>query len=103
MSCQLKFSSRFWRDYEAAYRYIRTELKNPAAADAMDRELDRALDTVRDFPRIFAPYPETDETGLPYRAAAVKNYLAFYVLRGETAEFRRFLYAGSDLPAHLTS
>ena len=114
MKCKVEFLPGFWADYEAAIRYISFELNNPSAARSLDAEFDRIIETVREFPHLSAPYPAKDETGEEYRCFSVKNYLAFYVIRStgnalqhgdrdepDVIEFRRFLYAGSDIPSRL--
>lgn len=102
MSCHVRYAPEFWADYDAAIRYLVIELGNPDAARVVEEELDRAVERVRAYPFSMQPYLSAKRRGETYRAVDVKNFFAFYVIRGETVEFRRFLHAASDLRARLS-
>jgi len=101
MSFQAEFTEQFWEDYEAALTYLADDLENPGAAYALDRELDRVVRLLMRYPHVSAPYPFLEETGAPYYHYPVRRFFAFYVIRGETVQLRRFLHAAADLPARL--
>ena len=64
-------------------------------------KLEAAVLTVQRFPFSSPPYPTSKRRPLPYYRVLVGNYAAFYVVHDNTVEFRRFLYARSDLPTKL--
>lgn len=98
-SYQLRQTTQFRKDFKEALRYIAVNLQNPIAADAMVDTFDEAAEQVRAFPFAVQAYPTYRQS--IYRAINVKNYLAFYVVLDDAVEFRRFLYAGSDILLHL--
>lgn len=101
MAYKLAYAPGFARDLDGALDHILTVLQNPIAARALVDKLERAVLTVQRFPLASPPYPSQKARPLPYYRVQVGNYAAFYVVRGDTVEFRRFLYARSDLPARL--
>ena len=101
MSWKLKATNEFWADFHEPTEYIAGTLKNPAAADNLLDELVKNAKTLLLFPRasrVYAAPPETDEA---YYALKVKNYMAFYVVRDDVVEFRRFLYSRADMSDRL--
>lgn len=101
MSWKLKATNEFWADFHETTEYIAGTLKNPAAADNLLDELVKNAKTLLLFPRasrVYAAPPETDEA---YYALKVKNYMAFYVVRDDVVEFRRFLYSRADMADRL--
>ena len=101
MSYRVSHTPEFWAGYEAALRYLAEGLDNLQAAEALEQELDRAINRVATFPFSMQPYPSAKPRGGEYRCIDVKHYLAFYVVLGDTVEFRRFLPARANLPAWL--
>lgn len=98
---KLAYTPGFDRDLADALNYILDVLKNPAAARDLVDKLEAAVLSVQRFPFASAPYPTAKRRPLTYYRLLVGNYAAFYVVRGHTVEFRRFLYARSDLPSKL--
>ncbi len=101
MEYELAYTPGFDRDLTEALNYILDVLKNPQAAAALVDRLEAAVLEVQRFPYALRPYPDAKRRPLPYYRVSVGNYSAFYVVTGNTVEFRRFLYAASDLPSRL--
>ena len=95
------FTQSFWDDYACAQSHISSVASSVSPAYALEMELDRAIDTVQRYPFAMQPYFEYGVSNDVYRAIDVKSYLAFYVVKEDTVEFRRFLYARSNIPAWL--
>lgn len=101
MSFRIDFTPAFWDDYESALRYIAEDLGNPQAAVSVEGALKAAIPMIADYPFSMHPYPTAVDRPHIYRSVKVKNYLAFYVVLENVIEFRRFLYAASDIPPNL--
>ena len=97
MSYRFEYRDSFWRDYFEAFEYIRGTLENPIAAREMDNAFEREKRTLLTFPKASKPYASPPDTDLEYYALPVKNYFAFYVVKGNVIEFRRFLYSRSNI------
>lgn len=94
----LNTTPQFDREFADTVRYIRAVLKNPIAADKLITALYQEAESIAVFPKATKPLTVGTE---PYYHIQVKNYLAFYVVREDTVEFRRFLYARSDVLTNL--
>ena len=94
MAYRIKYASEFNADFEDTLQYIRSKLQNPIAADNLVTAFDEIATSVLAFPRSTLPYTVGS---VAYYHVRVKSYLAFYVVREDTVEFRRFLYARSDV------
>ena len=101
MSYRVTETRQFKAEFRDAISYIWYSLCNPIAAEALLDEYDHVRKLVAEFPESAMPYPDGIE-GEVYRAVGVKNYLAFYVILGDTVEFRRFLYARSEFYRRLS-
>lgn len=101
MANKIRYLPIFHDEFLAAVDYVTNTLKNPAAAEMMLNEYDRAIENVRAFPYAMPPLSELDSRGLVYRSVSIGNYLAFYVVDGDTVEFRRFLHNRSSIPNKL--
>ena len=102
MNYRLSYSDQFWEDFASALRYTVMELKNPIAANALNDALNSAVQTVAAFPNAMPAWRGAGSRETVYRSVSVKSYLAFYVVTGDTVEFRRFLSGASDLSTQLT-
>ena len=96
MTYKLRYRETFWKDYVNTLNYLKNTLKNPIAARELDEALEREKQSVRTFPKAVGPYAAPPEVDAPYDAIRVKNYMAFYVVVGDTVEFRRFLYSRAN-------
>ena len=101
MTFKPRYAPEFRREIDRAVDYLQYEKGNPSAAHALVDEFDRAIETVLLFPNAMPVWMDSEQTELKYRSVKVKNYLAFYVVDGDTIEFRRFLLAFSDLKSQL--
>ena len=101
MSYKLKTTTEFWMDFNEASAYIASKLKNRIAADNLLDELKKEANTLLTFPKASPPYASPPDTDTDYYALPVKNYLAFYVVKGNVIEFRRFLYSRSNIQERL--
>ena len=97
MSYRFEYKDSFWQDYFHAIGYIVDALQNPIAARELDNTFEREKRTLLVFPKAAKPYASPPEVDTEYYSLRVKNYLAFYVVRGDVIEFRRFLYSRADL------
>ena len=96
MAFVLETTPQFDAELADAVRYIRDVLQNPIAANNLLAALEREASSIAAFPRATLPFTVG---AVAYYHVAVKNYLAFYVVRRDTVEFRRFLYARSNVTA----
>ena len=101
MDYRFEYAESFWLDYAEAIHYICDTLNNPIAARDLDERFERIKRTVLPFPAAYKPFAAPPEVETPYYTLPVGSYLAFYVVLDGVIEFRRFLYAHSDLPRRL--
>ena len=101
MAYELVYTPGFARDLDGILDYMMSRLRNPIAADSFLRELERAVQSVAEYPKATAPYPSRYPRPQPYYRVNVRNYAAFYVVYDNVVEFRRLLYGYSDIPASL--
>ncbi len=97
MSYRFEYRDSFWQDYLAALGYITDELNNRIAARRLDEAFEQKKRVLLSFPKAGKPYASPPDVDTDYYALRVNNYLAFYVVRGDVVEFRRFLYSRSSL------
>jgi plasmid stabilization system protein ParE len=97
MNYRFEYLDSFWQDYYHAIGYITEALQNRIAARELVDAFEREKRSVTLFPKASRPYASPPEVDADYYALPVKNYLAFYVVRGDVIEFRRFLYSRADL------
>lgn len=100
---KLKATPQFWTDFEDAAEYISETLKNPIAAENLLNLLVKKAYALAEsvFPKATKPFAVPPQVDTPYYTIPVGNYLAFYVVLDDVIEFRRFLYAHSDLSHRL--
>lgn len=101
MAYKLRFLPGFQAELDAVVDAL--QMNSPSAALALADELDKAIDLVTAYPFAMQVYPLETKHPDVYRAIDVKNYLAFYVVMDDVVEFRRFLYARSNIPAFFQS
>ena len=103
MSYHVSQTAQFKADFRTALYHLSITFGNPASAAALLDEFDKAAKTVAAFPFYMQPYPSAKARKEEYRCIDVKNYLAFYVIRGNTVEFRRFIPARANIPEWLNA
>ena len=103
MLYRLEFLPIANNDIRCAAMYIADELKAPAAAANLVREVRRKIQNLRETPYLYREYRGEPQNEILYRAMPVKNYLVFYTVNegSKTVEIHRFLYARMDLEALL--
>jgi len=99
----LSYTGQFWEDIANAVRYITFKLCNPQAAQKLKDDAESAIIWISRSPLQLKPYFTDEVTGDVYYAVQVGNFMAFFVVVGETYEFRRFIYSARNLPSALFS
>lgn len=77
--------------------YIAGHLKAPKAAMDLLNALDESISRLEHFPfscRVYQPIKALEPE---YRLLPVKNYAVFYVVKEQTVEIHRIVYAKMDL------
>ena len=97
MPYKLSYLPLFWDDLNEAVSYIARVLGNVRAAeDLIDKTEATILGRLED-PCGGAVYHGRKARSDQHYWIAVGNYMAFYVVKGEVMEVRRFLYGARDL------
>ena len=94
---KLSYLPLFWDDLNSAVTYIAKVLENPAAAERLLDATEQAILGHLANPTMGRVYRGVRNHKSTYYYFAVGNYLAFYVVTGDTVEMRRFLYGARDL------
>jgi plasmid stabilization system protein ParE len=93
----LRYLPLFEQDLEAARDYIAITLQNPAAADRLVEETEKAIKERLLAPLSFKAYESKKDRKHKYYRIHVKNYTVFYVVINEAMEIRRFMYSRRDI------
>ena len=101
MAYRFEYRASFWQDYSAALSYIADKMKNQIAARELDEAFEREKQALLSFPTAGKPYASPPDVDADYYVLRVKNNLAFYVVKGDVVEFRRFLYSRANLHSRL--
>lgn len=86
----------FEEDLNEIVDYIALQLENPIAAQALADDVEKALIERTSCAESFEPYRSKFQRELPYYRIYVRNYVIYYVVKGDTMEVRRILYKGRD-------
>ncbi len=86
----------FEEDLNEIVDYVALQLENPIAAQALADDVERALIERTACAESFEPYHSKFQRELPYYRIYVRNYVIYYVVKGDTMEVRRILYKGRD-------
>ena len=91
---EVSLSAQADGDIRAAIRYIAVELRNPQAADGLLGQFAAAIQSLQTMPERFALVSDEYLASLGFRAAAVGNYLLFYIVDKQVGKVRviRVLY-----------
>lgn len=87
----------FEEDLNEIVDYIALRLENPIAARTLVDDVEKALIERTYCAEAFEPYYSLRERELPYYRIYVRNYVIFYVVKGDVMEVRRILYSRCDL------
>jgi len=96
MNYELHITRTAERDLNNAADYIEFTLKNPLAADNLLDTAEEKINQLSYFPQ---HHPVVDDAILSswgIRFTAIKNYLAFYIIKENTVYVIRFLYGKRD-------
>lgn len=98
---KLRYLPLFYEDLSQKLRYIREELGNPQAADALLELVEEAILKRIPVAESFEPFHSLKERKYPYYRIYVKNYVIYYVVipdegADKIMEVRRFLYQGQE-------
>jgi plasmid stabilization system protein ParE len=111
MDFRIEFSAQAASDLEAIIEYISRTLRNPVAAERFYFSVDKKLAMIRSNPKIY-PLARDEKLRVGgYRAAAIGNYMMFYLLDEaiSAAYISRIAYGvplramNEDLPAIFSS
>lgn len=94
---KLKYLDLFEQDLTETINYISTVLENPAAAQFLLNDTEKAIFTRLLMPLAFEPYRLKKESRHPYYIKRVRNYIVFYVVIDDVMEVRRFMYNKRDV------
>jgi toxin ParE1/3/4 len=78
------------RDLEEIVDYISRD--DPEAAVAFVDEIDTSLSRLAQFPASGSPPRDERLRRRGYRVVPIRDYLAFYTLRGRTVQIRRIIH-----------
>lgn len=96
MNYELHITRTAEKDLNNAADYIEFTLKNPLAADNLLDTAEEKINQLADFPQ---KHPVVDDAILSswgIRFTAIKNYLAFYIIKENTVYLIRFLHGKRD-------
>ena len=91
----------FDADLAETWRYIAIDLHNPAAADRLILDTEKAILKRLENPVSFEKYHSKKEREYPYYRIHIRNFIVWYVVIDNVMEVRRFLYSKRDTEAFL--
>ena len=94
--CSLSYLPVFDADFMDAWYYIALKLKNPAAAEKLAADVEKAIIKRLRAPMSSQQYHSKKEREHPYYRITVRNFTVWYVVIGSVMEVRRFLYNKRD-------
>lgn len=94
----LRFLPLFEDDLNSIVDYISTQLQNPAAANNLVNEVEKAIFNRLPNAESFEPYNSIANHKNPYYYIKVKNYMIFYVVLDNVMEVRRIIYSHRNIP-----
>lgn len=90
---KLKYLPLAQQDLINIVSYISDILNNHEAALKLVNSLDNSISRLIDFPYSCKMYKSDESFNEEYRILPVKNYLVFYVVKGNEIEIHRILYS----------
>ena len=84
-------------------KYIAIQLCNIEASKKLIRDMKKATDRLKTFPKAHPVYPTPKPLKRKYRRMVVKNYSLFYYIDGEVVKIKRVLYNRRDLTKILSN
>ena len=92
MTYQIYITKTAERDLAGASDYIEFTLKNPSAADNLLDKAEEKISELSDFPEVHAVVDDPVLSAWGIRFIVINNYLAFFIILGNTVYIVRFLY-----------
>ena len=96
MQYEVSYLPLFWEDVHDATNYISDVLMNVKAANNLLDELEARINVIQNDPLIALKYRGNSKLDDETYWFSVGNYMAFYVIKENIIEFRRFLYDRRD-------
>ena len=86
------------QDIRQAAWYIAREIQNPAAANRLLDDIEIAVASLRETPKIHALVKNEELASLGFRILPVRKYLIFYIVRDDKklVMIERFLHSRRD-------
>ncbi|MDR1948696.1 MAG: type II toxin-antitoxin system RelE/ParE family toxin [Spirochaetaceae bacterium] len=94
---QLRYLPLFEQDLADVRDYIAIKLANPAAAERLVEETEKAIKERLFSPLSFKAYNSAKDREHKYYRIYVKNFTVFYVVIDNVMEVRRFMYLKRDI------
>jgi len=91
----LKYSATFYEDFDKIVSYIKDELKNVIAANALIDTVEREINNRAKNPLGYEKY--NTKAGNVYYRIYIKNYVVFYTVNQDVMEVRRNTYCKRDI------
>ena len=94
---KVQYLSLFEHDMISVVDYISQTLQNPAAANRLINDVEKAVMERSANPLSFEPYPSTKRRKQPYYRIYIRNYTVLYTVIGDVMEIRRFVYSRRNI------
>jgi plasmid stabilization system protein ParE len=88
-------------DLEEIFHYIVNKLEAPQAAQNLRNEIDATVHNLIQYPYAHALYRSQKPLKSEYRKLSVKNFYLFYVVKKNTIEIHRVIYAKRNIESVL--
>lgn len=98
---ELRILPLFEDDLNKIVDYITFRLKNPAAAERLVDDVERAIRDCLPFAESFERYHSVRERRYPYYRIYVRNFTIFYVVIDNVMEVRRIMYSRKNWKAEI--
>ena len=89
------------RDLKSAFEYIKYTLKNSVSAENLIASSKSAFKSLENIPERQPIVKDEYLSKFEIRILPIRNYLAFYNIKGATVTIIRFLYSKRDWPKFL--
>lgn len=93
---EIKYLPTFISQFNNILYYMTHELKNRIAADNFYKEVMEKIKKRSEIPEIYGAFKIIGSKKVKYYKINVRNYVIFYVLRGNVMEIRRIYYNKMD-------
>ncbi|MDO4553309.1 MAG: type II toxin-antitoxin system RelE/ParE family toxin [Bacillota bacterium] len=95
---QIRYLPLAFEDLDGIDSYISDVLNNPAAAETLMTEIERAVEQLEQFPYIGSELEDACLAAKGYRKLVVENYLVFYIVNDERREviIMRVMYGARE-------